>query len=88
MNYIGGYQIVDLKNINIVKNTQTVIPGIFNAITISDKPTLLTRIVINNVEYHDMFIQPNIYETSIGFRLADWDIIIGSNNTVLASQHV
>lgn len=83
----GGYQIVDLQDISLVKNSSVNIHGIFNKIATATKPVVLSRVTINGIEYHDMFIQPTISTTSIGFRLADYDCMISSTDGVAIITH-
>ena len=57
----GGYQIIDLKNQNLTKDTTSIkIDGIYNLIKNSIKPILVTGIKINGIEEQEQFI---IYTT-------------------------
>lgn len=54
---MGGYQIIDLKNINFVSGTGQTIAGIYDLLEANRKAVLLTNIVIGGTEYKDTFIE-------------------------------
>lgn len=53
----GGYQIIDLqmKNITVGSPNSVHIPGIYDLILGTDKPYLISGVVVDNVEYEDRF---------------------------------
>lgn len=52
----GGYQIIDLKSLDFVDtSTIHVIDGLYSLIEGTQKTILLHNIVVNSVEYHDVF---------------------------------
>lgn len=56
----GGYQIIDLKNINIVTDDkdEVIIPGVFEAIAGNNgKPTLLSGISVDGDALTDRFVE-------------------------------
>lgn len=66
----GGYQIIDLKDTDLVSGTGVTISGTHEAIEGSyRKPLLLANIVIGGVEKNDAFVSftvaSNTYSTSI-----------------------
>lgn len=54
---MGGYQIIDLKNINFVNGTGQTVAGIYALLEANQKVVLLTNIVINGFVYKDTFIE-------------------------------
>lgn len=54
---MGGYQIIDLKNINFVSGTGQTIAGIYHLLDANQKVVLLTNIVIDGTPYRDTFIE-------------------------------
>ena len=56
----GGYQIIDLKDFNIVSGSQIKIKGIYNLLKEVKKPLLLSGITVNGVKQLDQFIIPEI----------------------------
>lgn len=53
----GGYQIVDLKNINIPEDEPTKVDGIWEHINNSNgKAILLTNIVVDGLHYSDAYV--------------------------------
>ena len=54
---MGGYQIIDLKNINFVSGTGQTVAGIYDLLKANRKAVLLTNIVIGGTKYRDTFIE-------------------------------
>ena len=50
----GGYKIVDLKGVD-VNTPGATIKGVYAAIESTRKPIVLSGLVINGKEYHDVF---------------------------------
>ena len=67
----GGYKLIDFKENNIVLGTSTTIKGVYDAIEHNyRKPTLITGLVIGNVEKEDTFVNfehgENVYNGLLG----------------------
>lgn len=60
----GGYQIINLLNMNFVNTVSMVVDGIYDKIEGSIKPILLSGITIDDVEYHDLFVNPIVIGSS------------------------
>lgn len=83
---VGGYQIVSFDGINLSKTTSTKIPdGSYAKIEGTKKPILITGIVIDGKEYHDMFIQPVLNGTSYSFTLGDYNIVLSDSDMIMAT---
>lgn len=54
---MGGYQIIDLKNINFVSGTGQTVAGIYDLLEANRKVVLLTNIRIDGTEHKDTFIE-------------------------------
>lgn len=54
---MGGYQIIDLKNINFVSGTGQTVAGVYDLLKANRKAVLLTNIVIGGTEYKDTFVE-------------------------------
>lgn len=54
---MGGYQIIDLKNINFVSGTGQTVAGVYDLLEANQKVVLLTNIVIGGTPYKDTFIE-------------------------------
>ena len=70
---MGGYQIIDLKNINFVSGTGQTVAGVYDLLKANRKAVLLTNIVIGGAEYRDTFI-----ELKAGNTPSDGSIYTGS----------
>lgn len=60
----GGYQIINLLNMNFVNTVSMVVDGVYDKIEGSLKPILLSGITIDDVEYHDLFVNPIVVGSS------------------------
>lgn len=76
----GGYQIIDLKNKNHNIGESVYHEGIYDKIEGTRKVILLSNIVIENVEYHDMFVFPMVSGTTF---VMDLNKIGGDNRFVI-----
>lgn len=54
---MGGYQIIDLKNINFVSGKGQTVAGLYDLLENNRRVVLLTNIVIDGTEYRDTFIE-------------------------------
>lgn len=72
----GGYQIIDLENKNHSNDVGMVHKGIYDKIEGTRKPIMLANVVINNTEYHNMFVTFNIIgDAYVGtFRLNEGNV--------------
>ena len=61
----GGYQIVNLKNINFEFNDTFKIDGIYNTIKNTIKPVLHTGIVLGGYNLHNTFVSVGYYDESM-----------------------
>lgn len=67
----GGYKLIDFKETNITLNEISTIKGVYEAIENNyRKPTLITGLVIGNVEKEDTFVnfehKENAYNGLLG----------------------
>lgn len=60
----GGYQIIDLRDINHQIGIGQVHEGIYDKIESTRKAILLSGITIAGVEYHDTYIFPTVNGTN------------------------
>ena len=70
---MGGYQIIDLKNINFVSGTGQTVAGIYDLLNANRKVVLLTNIVIDGAWHRDTFV-----ELKAGNTPSDGNIYTGS----------
>ena len=85
----GGYKLIDFKENNIVLTKPTTIKGVYDAIEHNyRKPTLITGLVIENVEKEDTFVNfehgENVYNGLLGMTAKDKVLFITiTNNDVV-----
>lgn len=80
-----GYKLIDFKENNIVLATPTTIKGVYDAIEHNyRKPTLITGLVIGNVEKEDTFVNfehgENVYKGLLGMTSNDKVLFITITN--------
>lgn len=79
----GGYQIIDLHDINIPLNEAVIVQGVYEKIEGSyRKPLLFSGLTIGEIEHNDMFLSPTISETDYVFSLLKYSITIKSDDTI------
>ena len=90
----GGYKLIDFKENNIVLNAPTTIEGVYDAIEHNyRKPTLITGLVIENVEKEDTFVNfehgENVYNGLLGMTAKDkvLFITIANNDAVTITEN-
>lgn len=81
----GGYKLIDFKENNIVLAEPTTIKGVYDAIEHNyRKPTLITGLVIGNVEKEDTFVNfehvENVYNGLLGMTANDKFLFITITN--------
>ena len=91
----GGYKLIDFKENNIVLAAPTTIKGVYDAIEHNyRKPTLITGLVIENVEKEDTFVNfehgENVYNGLLGMTANDkvLFITITNNDVVTITENV
>lgn len=81
----GGYQIIDLKNIDIDSaggiNTITV-AGVYDLIEATRKPILITGIVIDGIEQHDAFAECKVSGSDFVLTTATRTYTVKADDTV------
>ena len=79
---MGGYQIIDLKNINFVSGTGQTVAGIYDLLEANRKVVLLTNIVIDGIEYKDTFVELKAETTAITGTCYGYKLAIAMTNKV------
>ena len=69
----GGYQIIDLESKNHSNSVGMMHKGIYDKIEGTRKPIMLTNVVIDNTEYHNMFVTFNIIGDAYVGRISLYD---------------
>lgn len=79
----GGYQIIDLNDVNHSNQVGVIHNGVYNKIKSTRKVILLSGIVFQGIKYNDMFVFPK-YDDNNGFnmKIGNTDITIDENDVV------
>lgn len=90
---IGGYQIIDLKGVDLygTEGAGVTITGLYDTIKGSRKPILLENIVVHDVEYKNTFVTFTTVNGCIAAALTTVlgaDIVMGMLITVDAVDNV
>lgn len=65
---VGGYKIVDLKNTNVTSADGATISGVYEALENNYRKTvMLSGIVIDGVEYADVYVAPTVADSNYTF---------------------
>ena len=84
----GGYQIIDLENAPLEAGGDGVtIEGIYDLIEGTIKPIYLSGLVVDDIEYHDQYVDVGLYggDYVLAYRTTDGE---GFNITVDADDYV
>lgn len=82
MSLKGGYKIIDLKGVDVTKNTM-MIEGIYESIESNyGKPLLISGIIIDGVEKDDVFVQATLNGTAYEFELYGYTIQVQDTDVV------
>lgn len=82
MNLVGGYQIVDFKNIDFARVNDFEIPGIYDLIEGTNKVLLITGIVIDEIEQNDVYVSKQTYGSDFIINLYGYTLYIQDNDVV------
>lgn len=84
----GGYKIIDLKGKDLTLDVGMVYEGIYDALEGTTKAILLSGLVVNGVEYRDVFVGPIvdsgaylIYYTHDNTHFDSWSGVIKIEDT-------
>ncbi len=84
----GGYQIIDLKDVNLTLGTGATFKGVYNQIEGTRKAILVSGLNIGGTEYHDTFVDFTVSNTSFTgtiygktITITDEDLVTVSNPT-------
>lgn len=86
---VGGYQIIDLKNINLGDDSEVgngvTIEGVYELIENTRKPILVSGMVVNGIKYHDSFARVRVEGSDFFLEIDDTHpgYYVDSDDTVL-----
>lgn len=84
----GGYQIIDLNDVNHSNDVGVIHNGVYNKIKSTRKVILLSGIVFRGIKYNDMFVFPKYNNTEISMKIGNIDITINENDVVKFIERV
>ena len=82
----GGYQIIDLKNYNMIQDGTITVPGVYSLISSTNKPLLITGITLNNTKQREQYVvvQKNDTQYVISFTALNSTVqlMINTNDSI------
>lgn len=78
----GGYQIIDLKGIPLTSGVGMQYEGLYDLIEGTRKVIMLSGISIDDVEYHDCFVEPVVDGTNFNIVAYGKTIVIADTDVV------
>lgn len=83
---IGGYQVIDLKNKNLISGVGMQYSGLYDLIEGTRKPILVSGIQLDSEEYHDAFAEVSANGSQYEFDLYGYLFTINDNDVVEATK--
>lgn len=82
----GGYQIIDLKGVNHTTGVGMVHEGIYDDIESTRKVILLSGLVVDDIEYRDVFVEVNVDESNFVISVYGKTITITDTDVVTVAN--
>lgn len=80
---LGGYQIIDFKDTNLVSGNGKTVNGVYEALEGTyRKPILITGLTIDGVEQNDVFVQVTVADGSFKIELVQGSLVITDDDTI------
>lgn len=85
--YNGGYQIVDLGLVDLVNEANTsVSKGVYSKFESTKKPILLSGIILDGQEMHNVFIQPYVNNSNYEFTMYNYDCVLTAEDVLTVTK--
>lgn len=81
----GGYQIIDLKNVQLTAGTGHVFPGIYDSIESTHKAILVSGMNVGGTEFHDTFVEVSVDGSNFIFTCNGYDCIVEDTDVLTAT---
>lgn len=78
----GGYQIINLDNVEHKQNVGVVHDGIYSKIKGTQKPIMISGINIGGFDYHDCYVKPKDVNSKYEFEMYGYKVTINSDDVV------
>ncbi len=78
----GGYQIIDLKNVELTSGTGTVFDGVYEKIEGTRKPILVSGLNVGGTEYNDAYVQFTVSGSNYTTTIYGMTLTIADDDTV------
>lgn len=78
----GGYQIINLDNVEHKQNVGVVHDGIYSKIKGTQKPIMISGINIGGLDYHDCYVKPKDVNSKYEFEMYGYKVTIDSDDVV------
>lgn len=83
----GGYQIINFNDKNHELNVGIIHEGIYEKIEGTRKAILISGLVIDNVEYHDVFVFPRVVGSNFMFKIDEFNVTIEDTDVVTITNN-
>lgn len=82
----GGYQIIDLDNVNHTPGVGILHEGIYDKIEGTRKAILLSGLVVDDIEYRDIFVEVRVNESNFVMTVYGKTITITDTDVVTVAN--
>lgn len=82
----GGYQIIDLDNVNHTTGVGILHEGIYDKIEGTRKAILLSGLVVDDIEYRDIFVEVRVNESNFVMTVYGKTITITDTDVVTVAN--
>lgn len=83
---MSGYKIIDLQHVNLTDGVAVTINGIYEHIESNNKATILTNIVIDNIEQDSVFVQFVVNNKNFETKITQGTIVITDSDTITLTK--
>lgn len=83
---MNGYKIIDLKHVNLTDGVAVTIDGIYEHIESNNKATMLTNIVIDNIEQDSVFVQFVVSNKNFETKITQGTIVVTDSDTITLTK--
>lgn len=81
----GGYQIIDLKNVQLTGGVGHIFPGIFDSIESTHKAILISGMNVDGTEFHDTFVEVAVDGSNFTFTCNGYDCKVEDTDVLTAT---
>ena len=83
---MSGYKIIDLEHANLTNGVAVTINGIYKHLKSTNKATLLTNLVIDNVEQDSLYVQFVVNNKNYETKISQGTLTITNSDSVTLTK--